>query len=111
MEFSDRVKALATRIQELREHASVTEEATKNALILPFLQALGYDTFDPRIVVPEYTADVGTKKGEKVDYAIKREERSSSSSKPSAPGPALIPARPTSSTATSTTRLPHASPS
>lgn len=73
MEFSDRVKALATRIQELREHASVTEEATKNALILPFLQALGYDTFDPRIVVPEYTADVGTKKGEKVDYAIKRD--------------------------------------
>ncbi|MDR4026110.1 MAG: hypothetical protein Q3X05_03690 [Bilophila sp.] len=41
MEFSDRVKALATRIQELREHAFVTEEATKNALILPFLQALG----------------------------------------------------------------------
>ena len=73
MEFSARVKALATRIQELREHASVTEEATKNALILPFLQALGYDTFDPRIVVPEYTADVGTKKGEKVDYAIKRD--------------------------------------
>jgi len=65
MEFSDRVKALATRIQELREHASVTEEATKNALILPFLQALGYDTFDPRIVVPEYTVDVGTKRVKK----------------------------------------------
>ena len=61
MEFSDRVKALATRIQELREHASVTEEATKNALILPFL----HDTFDPRIVVPEYTVDVGTKRVKK----------------------------------------------
>lgn len=72
MEFSDRVKALATRIQELREHASVTEEATKNALILPFLQALGYDTFDPRIVVPEYTADVGTKRMSGMFFDFKR---------------------------------------
>ena len=38
---------------------------------MPFLNALGYDVFDPQIVVPEFTADVGLKKGEKVDYAIK----------------------------------------
>jgi hypothetical protein len=31
---------------------------------------LGYDTFDPTEVVPEFTADIGLKKGEKVDYAI-----------------------------------------
>ncbi|WP_374136698.1 type I restriction endonuclease [Sphingomonas sp.] len=37
---------------------------------MPFLQALGYDVFNPSEVVPEFTADVGTKKGEKVDYAI-----------------------------------------
>lgn len=72
MEFAERISDLAERIKELKEHA-VTEEATKTALILPFLQTLGYDTFDPRIVVPEYTSDVGTKKGEKVDYAIKRD--------------------------------------
>lgn len=48
-----------------------SEEATKTALILPFISALGYDIFDPDEVVPEFTSDVGTKKGEKVDYAIK----------------------------------------
>lgn len=72
MEFKERILALASRAREIKEHTA-TEEATKNALILPFLQALGYDTFDPRIVIPEYVADVGKKKGEKVDYAIIRE--------------------------------------
>ena len=46
---------------------------TKNALVLPFLQALGYDPFNPQEVFPEYTADVGIKKGEKVDYAVMKE--------------------------------------
>lgn len=49
----------------------LTEEATKNASVLPFIRMLGFDVFDPSIVVPEFTADVGTKKGEKVDYALK----------------------------------------
>lgn len=31
---------------------------------------LGYDIFNPLEFCPEYTADVGIKKGEKVDYAI-----------------------------------------
>lgn len=67
---------LATRLAELQkrtiEHREVllTEEAAKTALVMPFIQALGYDVFNPAEVVPEYTADVGTKKGEKVDYAI-----------------------------------------
>lgn len=67
---------LATRLTELQkrtvEHREVllTEEAAKTALVMPFIQALGYDVFNPSEVVPEYTADVGTKKGEKVDYAI-----------------------------------------
>lgn len=47
-----------------------TEEATKNALIMPFIQVLGYDVFNPFEVTPEFIADIGTKKGEKVDYAI-----------------------------------------
>jgi hypothetical protein len=49
------------------------KSATKNALIMPFIQALGYDVFNPSEVVPEFTADVGTKKGEKVDYAVLRD--------------------------------------
>lgn len=50
-----------------------TEEATKNAMVMPFIQALGYNVFDPLEVTPELIADVGTKKGEKVDYAILRD--------------------------------------
>lgn len=67
---------LQTRLAELQkrslEHREVllTEEAAKTALVMPFLQALGYDVFNPGEVIPEFTADVGTKKGEKVDYAI-----------------------------------------
>ncbi len=48
-----------------------TEEATKNALVMPFIAALGYNVFDPTEVIPEFTADVGVKKAEKVDYALK----------------------------------------
>ena len=50
-----------------------TEEATKTALILPFLMALDYNVFDPTEVVPEYQADVGVKSHERVDYALLRE--------------------------------------
>lgn len=48
-----------------------TEEATKTALIMPFFSMLGYDVFNPNEFIPEFTADVGIKKGEKVDYAIR----------------------------------------
>ncbi len=47
-----------------------TEEATKMAFVMPFISALGYDVFNPHEVVPEYVADLGIKKGEKVDYCI-----------------------------------------
>ena len=70
MDFADQITALASRIHKQLDHIQ-TEEATKNALILPFINALGYNVFDPTEVVPEFTADVGIKKGEKVDYAIK----------------------------------------
>lgn len=71
MGFAERIAVLAERAPELRAKLE-TEEATKNALIMPFISALGYDVFNPDEVVPEFTADVGTKKGEKVDYAIMR---------------------------------------
>ena len=72
MEIGDKIAALSQRVAKLKDGIE-TEEATKNAFIMPFLSALGYDVFDPNVVVPEYTADVGVKKGEKVDYAIKRD--------------------------------------
>ena len=69
MDFKDVVKQLSERVEKLKDSLQ-TEEATKNALIMPFLQAMGYDVFNPLEVVPEFTCDVGTKKGEKIDYAI-----------------------------------------
>ncbi len=69
MDLADKIAELKTRIE--RQKTSVmTEEATKTAFVLPFLQSLGYDIFNPMEVVPEFTADHGVKKGEKVDYAI-----------------------------------------
>lgn len=72
MDFKDQVRALADRVAKMKDQIQ-TEEATKNAFIMPFLQTLGYDVFNPVEVVPEFIADVGTKKGEKVDYAIFRD--------------------------------------
>lgn len=69
MEFANQLEALSTRIPSLLERVQ-TEEATKNALIMPFIQTLGYDVFNPTEVVPEFISDIGMKKGEKVDYAI-----------------------------------------
>ncbi len=72
MDLIDRIKDIASRIPNQMEHIQ-TEEATKNAFIMPFISSLGYDVFNPLEVIPEFTADVGTKKGEKVDYAIKKD--------------------------------------
>jgi predicted type IV restriction endonuclease len=69
VDFIDHLRVLATRIANTRAVIQ-TEEATKNAMIMPLIQILGYNVFDPLEVTPELVADVGTKKGEKVDYAI-----------------------------------------
>lgn len=69
MDFADKLVALAGRIEK-QKSAIQTEEAAKTAFVMPFIQALGYDVFDPTEVVPEFVADVGSKKGEKIDYAI-----------------------------------------
>lgn len=69
MDFIDQLRALSSRIASTKDLIQ-TEEATKNAMIMPFIQSLGYNVFDPLEVTPELVADVGTKKGEKVDYAI-----------------------------------------
>jgi hypothetical protein len=72
MDFKDEIKQFGDRVEKLKAQIS-TEEATKNAFIMPFIKALGYDVFNPLEVVPEYVADIGIKKGEKVDYAILRD--------------------------------------
>ncbi len=69
MDFGQKVKDLAARSKHASKHA-LTEEATKTAVVLPFIQALGYDVFNLEEVVPEFIADVGIKKGEKIDFAI-----------------------------------------
>ncbi|MGB4772787.1 MAG: type I restriction endonuclease [Chitinophagaceae bacterium] len=69
MDFKDEIKLFGDRVEKLKLQIT-TEEATKNAFIMPFIKALGYDVFNPLEVVPEFVADIGIKKGEKVDYAI-----------------------------------------
>lgn len=73
MDLVDRIKEISTRIEKQKTHVQ-TEEGTKNAFVMPFIIALGYDVFNPSEVIPEFIADVGTKKGEKVDYAIKKDD-------------------------------------
>jgi hypothetical protein len=72
MSFDEKMAMLIQRLPKLADHLQ-TEEATKNALVMPFIAALGYDVFNPKEVVPEFTADIGTKKGEKVDYVIMKD--------------------------------------
>ncbi|HEX8348990.1 MAG TPA: type I restriction endonuclease, partial [Hymenobacter sp.] len=72
MELIDQLSNLASRAQKQLTHIQ-TEEATKTALVMPFINALGYNVFDPTEVVPEFICDIGTKKGEKIDYAIMRD--------------------------------------
>lgn len=69
MDFKDSVKQLCDRVVKLKDQLK-TEEATKNAFVMPFFQMLGYDVFNPMEIVPEMICDIGTKKGEKIDYAI-----------------------------------------
>jgi hypothetical protein len=69
MDFKDQIKIISERTLKLKDQI-LTEEATKNAFIMPFIQSLGYDIFNPVEVVPEFVADIGLKKGEKIDYAI-----------------------------------------
>lgn len=69
MELFNQLKGLADKVEQLKDQIQ-TEESTKHAFTLPFINILGYDAFNPTEVVPEFTADLGLKKGEKVDYAI-----------------------------------------
>ncbi|SET32580.1 hypothetical protein SAMN05421676_10447 [Salinibacillus kushneri] len=73
-DFKEKLVSLSKRVSKIQDSIS-TEEATKTSVIMPFFQLLGYDVFNPEEFTPEYVADVGIKKGEKVDYAIMNEGR------------------------------------
>ena len=75
MDFIDEVRTRSGRFAKRVDHLE-TEEATKSSLVLPFIQMLGYEIFDPTEVVPEFTAG-GPKKGEKVDYALMKDGKPS----------------------------------
>jgi len=72
MDFKDQIRQLGERVTKLKAQVT-TEEATKNAFIMPFIKELGYDVFNPLEVVPEFVADIGIKVGEKIDYAIMKD--------------------------------------
>ena len=53
MDLLERVRELSNRARKRLERVE-TEEATKTALVMPFInQVLGYNVFDPSEVVPE----------------------------------------------------------
>ncbi len=72
MDFVDKIRSLGDKVDRLKDSIQ-TEEATKNALIMPFISALDYDVTDPLEVIPEFVADLGIKKGEKIDYCIQKD--------------------------------------
>jgi predicted type IV restriction endonuclease len=74
MDFIDQIKAIYQQIEKLKDQIQ-NEQATKTAFIMPFIQALGYNVFNPMEVAPEFTADVPGVKGEKVDYAIIKDNK------------------------------------
>jgi predicted type IV restriction endonuclease len=74
MEFKEQIKQLGDKVSKLRDQIQ-TEEATKSAFVMPFIQSLGYDVFNPMEVVPEFVTDFGAKNIEKVDYAILKEKQ------------------------------------
>ncbi|WP_407428850.1 type I restriction endonuclease [Arcticibacter sp.] len=73
MDLKLKLEQLHQRVVGLKDQIN-TEEATKNAFVMPFIQILGYDIFNPTEVVPEHICDIGTKKGEKVDYVIRKND-------------------------------------
>lgn len=70
----EKIKAVSEQIlNRLPAVLGKSEEATKQALVLPMLDALGYDIWNPTEVCPEYEADFAVKKigqKEKVDVAL-----------------------------------------
>ncbi|MBH8564300.1 restriction endonuclease subunit R [Nostoc sp. CENA67] len=72
MGFTEDIAKLSEHVRN-KADKGLNEQATKMALILPFLKAIGYDVFDASEVMPEYVADFATKQPgplKKVDFAL-----------------------------------------
>lgn len=74
MSFIEELNNLSNRISNYKEKVK-GEQATIDAFVKPFIRALGYDDTNPTEVVPQFTADIGTKQGEKVDLAILKNDK------------------------------------
>lgn len=70
MDFEQTFQQFASTVGDVKGCCR-TEESTKHSLILPVIQMLGYDIFNPTEVVPEVDCDI-RQGGEKVDYVIQR---------------------------------------
>jgi hypothetical protein len=73
MDFKDTIQQIVEKIAKQKDSIA-TEEATKNSFVMPVIAALGYDVFNPFEVVPEMDCDLVKRKGEKIDYAIMKDE-------------------------------------
>ncbi|PWS27465.1 hypothetical protein DHW03_07635 [Pedobacter yonginense] len=69
MELKDEISQFAVRIKKMLPTVQ-TEDSTRNALVMPFIQILG---FDPSEVQSEAVLDFGIKKSKKVDYTIMKD--------------------------------------
>lgn len=69
-DFITRLKSHIEHVKKVGSHCT-TEETTKQALILPLLDILGFNPYDPTKVLAEFAADFpGVKATERVDYAL-----------------------------------------
>lgn len=69
-DFTEKLRRHSEHVKKVGVHCC-TEETTKQALILPLLDILGFSPFDPTRVKAEYGADFpGVKASERVDYAL-----------------------------------------
>ena len=74
MNFIAELNNLSNHISNYKDKVK-GEQATIDAFVKPFIRALGYDDTNPTEVVPQFTADIGTKQGEKVDLAILKNDK------------------------------------
>lgn len=73
MDFKDTIQQIVEKIAKQKDSIA-TEEATKTSFVMPVIAALGYDVFNPFEVVPEMDCDLVKRNGEKIDYAIMKDE-------------------------------------
>jgi hypothetical protein len=73
---NNQIKSLKEKIEKFSSGSGYkSEESTKFSLIVPFLQILGFNTSDNNEVNPEYRANFGIKKGERVDFVLLLENK------------------------------------